>query len=48
MSFGYPPEVIAAARASADELFGAVQARVAPYDQKAHLPWLEELARLTS
>lgn len=46
VSFGYPADVIAAARASADELFDAVKDRVAPYDQKAHLPWLEELSRL--
>lgn len=42
-SFGYPADVIAAARASADELFVAVQAGLAPYDGKAHLPWLARL-----
>jgi uncharacterized protein len=44
--YGYPAEVIAAARASADELKVAVEAGVAPYDGKAHLRWLEELSRL--
>lgn len=45
VAFGYPPEVIAAARASADELEAAVVGRAAPYDGR-HLQWLEELARL--
>jgi uncharacterized protein len=40
VTFGYPAEVIAAARASADELFAAVKGGVAPYDGKAHLRWL--------
>lgn len=48
VSFGYPAEVIAKARASADELFDAVQERVAPYDGKAHLAWLRDLHRLTA
>jgi hypothetical protein len=43
VSFGYPAEVIAAARASADELLVAVKAGASPYDGKAHLPWLEAL-----
>ena len=47
VSFGYPAEVIAAARATADELFIAVEQKQAPYDGR-HLAWLEELSRLTS
>lgn len=46
-AFGYPAEVIAAARASADELKVAVEASAAPYDGR-HLAWLKELSRLTS
>lgn len=48
VSFGYPAEVIAAARATADELFVAVEQKQAPYDGKAHLAWLRELDRLTA
>lgn len=43
VSFGYPAEVIAAARTTADELFVAVEQRQAPYDGKAHLAWLDHL-----
>lgn len=48
LAFGYPAEVIAAARATADELFDAVEQKLAPYDGKAHLAWLRELDRLTA
>ena len=48
VSFGYPAEVIAAARATADELLVAVEQRQAPYDGKAHLAWLRELDLLTA
>jgi hypothetical protein len=44
-TYGYPPDVIAAARASADELKAAVEAGAAPYDGKTHLRWLETLIR---
>lgn len=40
VAYGYPPEVVAAARASADDLHAAVVAGAAPYDKVAHLPWL--------
>lgn len=46
VAFGYPADVIAAARAAADEVFAAVVAGASPYDEKAHLRWLEELVRL--
>lgn len=45
--FGYPTEVIDAARASADTVLEAVRERRAPYDG-SHLRWLKELSRLTS
>lgn len=48
VSFGYPTDVITAARATADELFVAVEQKQAPYDGKAHLAWLRELDRLTA
>jgi len=47
VAYGYPADVIAAARASADELKVAVEARLAPYDGR-HLAWLKELSRLTT
>ncbi|PUA82405.1 DUF402 domain-containing protein [Nocardioides currus] len=43
VGFGYPAEVVAAARTSADELEAAVRAGAAPYDGKAHLPWLAQV-----
>lgn len=45
-AFGYPAEVIAAARASADEVKVGVVERRAPYDG-SHVVWLERLAELT-
>ena len=45
VAYGYPADVIAAARASADELKVAVSAGAAPYDG-THLAWLKELSRL--
>ncbi len=45
VALDYPERVIAAARASCDELEVAVRERVAPYDG-SHQRWLEELARL--
>lgn len=47
VSYGYPADVVAAARASADELFDAVSSGASPYDGKTPVPWLEKLARLT-
>ncbi|MCW2833403.1 MAG: hypothetical protein JWN68_1356 [Nocardioides sp.] len=47
VSFGYPADVIAAARASADEVRAAVEAGAAPYDG-SHLLWLERLAELAT
>ncbi len=44
--YGYPADVIAAARASADEIATAVKARVAPYDGATHQRWLSQLASL--
>lgn len=43
VAFGYPADVIAAARASADEVFAAVEQRRAPYDG-SHRRWLEQLS----
>ncbi len=45
VAYGYPPEVVAAARAAADEVHAAVVGGAPPYDG-AHLPWLERLAAL--
>lgn len=45
IAYGYPANVIASARASADELKVAVEAGAAPYDGKTHLRWLETLIR---
>lgn len=44
-AFGYPAEVVSAARAAADEVLAAVRAGAAPYDKTAHLRWLEALLR---
>ena len=46
VSFGYPADVVAAARASADELKVAVAAGASPYDGKAHLRWLDHLTSM--
>ena len=40
--YGYPPEVIANAQASADWLFGAISQRVEPFGQ-AYRSWLAEV-----
>ncbi len=45
VSFGYPAEVITAARSAANEVFAAVMAGTAPYDG-SHRRWLEQLAAL--
>jgi uncharacterized protein len=45
--YGYPAEVVAAARASCDALVRAVHAGLPPYDG-THQRWLAELTRLTS
>lgn len=42
--YAYPPEVVAAARASCDAVHAAVAARRAPYDGSAEV-WLERLAQ---
>ncbi|WP_210649153.1 DUF402 domain-containing protein [Nocardioides sp. SYSU D00065] len=47
VAYGYPPDVVAAARSSADALVAAVRAGLPPYDG-AHRRWLDELSRLTS
>ncbi len=44
---GYPDEVVAAARASCEEVLAAVRAGRAPYDGSQRR-WLDELTRLTS
>ena len=44
VSFGYPPDVVAAARAGSDEVLAAVRAGLAPYDG-THRRWLAELTR---
>ena len=43
VTYGYPEDVIAAARASADGVKAAVEAGAAPYDG-SHLRWLARLA----
>jgi len=43
VTYGYPADVIAAARASADEVKVAVESGAAPYDG-SHLRWLDRLA----
>ena len=45
VAYGYPPDVITAARTAADEVFAAVEAGLAPYDG-SHGRWLEQLAEL--
>jgi predicted RNA-binding protein associated with RNAse of E/G family len=45
VAFGYPPEVIAGAQASCDELVAAVRAGLPPYDG-THQRWLDALSRL--
>ena len=42
VAYGYPADVIAAARASADDLLASVQAGTSPYDG-VHEPWLSRL-----
>ena len=45
ISFGYPEDVVASARASADDVLRAHRAGAAPYDG-SHLRWLDVLAGL--
>lgn len=45
VAFGYPAEVIAAARRSCDEVFAAVRTGAAPYDG-THRRWLDLLSSL--
>ena len=47
VAFGYPSEVVAAARETCDELVGAVRASLPPYDG-THRLWLTRLGRLTA
>jgi uncharacterized protein len=47
VAYGYPEDVIAAARASGDAVLAAVRAGLPPYDG-AHRRWLAELSGLTS
>ena len=47
VAFGYPPEVVALAEASRDQVRAAILAERAPYDG-SHEPWLAALARLTA
>ena len=42
--YGYPPEVVTGARASADRLVTLLDAGHPPYDDATKLPWLELLA----
>jgi hypothetical protein len=44
--YGYPPEVVAAARVSRDRLVGLVGGGHPPYDVATPLPWFELLAGL--
>jgi hypothetical protein len=46
VAFGYPADVIAAARTSCDRVHAAVVAGLSPYDG-SHRPWLDRLAELT-
>lgn len=45
VAYGYPDDVITAARSAADAVREAVEAGAAPYDGKTHLRWLETLIR---
>ena len=45
VAYGYPPEVVRAARDASDRVLAAARAGRAPYDG-SHRPWLEQLARL--
>ncbi len=47
VAYGYPADVVAAARASCDEVLAAVRAGAAPYDG-SHRRWLDELSRWTA
>jgi protein associated with RNAse G/E len=44
VALAYPPEVVAAARASADRLVGLLRAGHPPYDGSA-APWFDVLSR---
>jgi len=46
-AYGYPPDVVRAARDAADRVLADARAGRAPYDG-SHRRWLEELSRLTS
>lgn len=46
VEFGYPPEVVARARADADAVLAAVQRREAPFDGATAAGWLAQLVRL--
>lgn len=46
VAYGYPEGVVAEARRSADEVLTSVRSGHAPYDG-CHLPWLEQVARLS-
>jgi hypothetical protein len=46
VSLGYPPDLIAAARASCDRLVRLVGAGHPPYDDDTTRPWFERLASL--
>ena len=44
VELGYPPEIIAMALQSRDEVLEAIRDGIAPFDEMAHLPWLAMLA----
>ena len=44
--FAYPPEVVAAARASCDRLVALVGSAAPPYDADTRRAWFDLLARL--
>ena len=46
VSLGYPDDVVAAARRSADAVLAAVRAGAAPYDG-SHRAWLDRVADLS-
>ncbi len=48
VSLGYPAEVVAAARASADRLVDLVASGQPPFDRDTKLGWFDQLATLTT
>lgn len=44
IAFGYPADVVDAARASCEWVHAAVSQARAPFDGSSHLPWLERLS----